>query len=828
MYKFLKKPVLNQSQPFNHKLVMPATCCTEWFKCHIFTIFIIGTFQQISWGQISGKVTNISGEPLPFSNVLLLNLIDSSLVKGTVADQTGRYQIEDVSQGDYMIQVSSVGYKPYFTGPVAINESKQSKEVENFTLKEDVQQLNDLVITEKKPLYEQKIDRLVVNVQSSITFSGNTALEVLQKSPGVRVNRQNNSISLNGKGGVVVMINNKITHLPIDAVVQMLDGMSSENIEKIELITTPPSKYDAEGTAGIIHIVMIENQDMGTNGSFGLTAGYKRAEMLGGNVSIFHRKNKIGFLFDYSINYDKPVQPSHSYRSLENDGIYWMMNTQSKRYASTIVQNLRAGVEYNLSDKTKANILLTGFSRNWQMDALTENSNQIGVDSTQVTTMKIKETNIWRGTTVNIGLDQQIGRNQSLSMDFDYIYYKNHNPSTYDNHTVYNQPYEPTESQINVGKETPLSIQVVKIDYSNHLSDNFNLEAGLKGTLSHFKNDVSVANFDQGQWEAVDSLTNIAYLDEKIFAAYISSNWKVTDDITINAGLRYEFTGTNLDTHEERSAVDRKLNNLFPTIFFQKKLNKTSNFQLSYTKRITRPTFNDMAPFVFFVDPYTFFAGNPNLLPAITDAYKADLNWQSMLLSIQYSDSKNEIANFQPKFNPENNIEILFSRNMDHLRTWNLTSSIPFSPSKWWDVQTNLSGNYQTLISDGESEVYHVASFTANIMNTFSLPKDFAIELTGFYQSKSLMGIWELLPMGSVNVGIQKKLKNDMGTLRLAGNNIFNTSNLRVSALTHHSGLNMDFDTRSISLTYTIGFGNHKLRKVNIKSGSEAEQRRIN
>jgi hypothetical protein len=243
-----------------------------------------------SFGQasIKGRVKDRQHD-LPFVTVLLLGP-DSALVKGIVADSNGEFTFENVVPGHYLVAPSMVGYARFFS-PISVAEKNIT--MPHIILEQSATELSEVVVQAEKPLFEQQIDRLVVNIQSSVTLSGNSILEVLQKSPGVVVNRQTNSIGMSGKTGVRIMINGKLMQLQPDVIVQMLEGMTASNVEKIELITTPPARYDAEGSAGIIHIVTKENTDLGTSGSFSLIAGAHWAETLGGNFNLSHRRHEI-------------------------------------------------------------------------------------------------------------------------------------------------------------------------------------------------------------------------------------------------------------------------------------------------------------------------------------------------------------------------------------------------------------------------------------------------------------------------------------------------------------------------------------------------------
>ena len=219
------------------------------------------------WGQsatISGTVQDARQQVASFANVLVLQANDSILVQGQLTNEKGVFLLEKGKAGQYLLTISMIGYQKHYS---TIKVDNEPITIGDITIEESSVVLNEAAIQAQRLLYEQKADRLVVNVQSSITAAGNSVVELLQKSPGVQVNKQNNTISLNGKSGVTVMINNKISRLPLDAVVQMLDGMSAANLGKVELITNPPAKNDAEGTAGIILFVMVENIDRGTNGT---------------------------------------------------------------------------------------------------------------------------------------------------------------------------------------------------------------------------------------------------------------------------------------------------------------------------------------------------------------------------------------------------------------------------------------------------------------------------------------------------------------------------------------------------------------------------------
>jgi len=781
-----------------------------------------------SFGQVSikGRIKD-QRQNLSFATVTLLNP-DSSILRTVTADGYGEFIFEKVAPGFYLVSSSVVGYSKFFSENISIGSNNII--LPDIILKEATTELNVVTVKAKKPLIEQKIDRLVVNVQSSITSSGNTVLDVLQKSPGIVVNRQNNTITMNGKSGVKIMINGKIIELPLDVVVQMLDGMSSSNVEKIELITAPPAKYDAEGNAGIIHIVMKGTSAFGTNGSFGATLGYRWAETLGGNFNLNHRGNKLAFFIDYSIlrNHNLHIFKMTN-ESLQN-GFAQAVKDHSDRENITTQQNLNAGIEWKFAKNSLLNLSFTGYRRNWDMNALANDVNRAAIDSTVITNMNIHESNIWQSATAGIGLQTKLNQQTELNFSADYLYYHNDNPSQYDNHLLFEQNNINEDSKIDLKKITPIRFVIANADYKHVYSPLFSIEAGIKGVTSSLNNNVLTQKLENNVWVTDPVFTSYSNLSEQIGAAYVSTKWNPGREWQVNTGLRYEYTHTSIGTPAQKDLVNRKYRNLFPNLSLKKDLDSKKDLQFSYSRRITRPTYNDIAPFVFFWGPTTFSAGNTTLLPAISDAFKVGYHVKRWIISLQFSHSKNEISFFQPETDSLANL-IYRSQNLKYLNTVGLVNSLSFNMAPWWEVQTNLAAQYliaQTMHLQNNARI-HNYGVNINVINSVKLPKDFAIEISGMYQSKTLWGISEFLAVGSLNAGIQKKLGK--GIFRLSIDDIFNTNNWKLKTNLPANNLNSyfdyDFHTRYARLTYTRSFGNNKLQTIKLKSGAEEEKARV-
>ena len=396
------------------------------------TGFCLFSTQQLkSQSLIHGIIKDANGKLLQFANVLLLKSSDSSLVKGMISDASGKYSFENIKNGKYLVTATFTGMNQAFTPIFEITPDKKEINTGILYLKNAGVQLKNVTVAVKKPMFEQKIDRMVINVKNSITDAGGTALDVLEKSPGVTVNRQNNTIAINGKNGVVVMINGKITYMPMDALVQLLAGISAGNIEKIELITTPPAKYDAEGNAGYINIVLINNPYTGFSGSYFLTAGYGKRELGAAGINFNYRSAKINLYGNYAFNYTHSIQTGTGFTQLTRGGNIIANTSFSNRDATRQVHNIRIGIDYQVDTATIIGALISGYNNHWSMIA--DNGATIQINNLVDTTINTvdNEINHWQNLMANLNFQHTFKPGKMLYFDANYIYYKDNNPNTY-------------------------------------------------------------------------------------------------------------------------------------------------------------------------------------------------------------------------------------------------------------------------------------------------------------------------------------------------------------------------------------------------------------
>ena len=800
-----------------------------------YLLFILLLFAEISFGQsrILGEAKNIDGNPLAFANVLLLKKADSTLVKGEIVPENGKFAFSNIKNGEYLLTVSMIGYQKVFSKAIKIdNISEQT--IEPLIAQTIESNLKEVLVSAKKPLFEQQVDRLVVNVASSITASGGNALEVLQRSPGITLDKQSSSLRMNGKGGVMVMINGKLTRLPMDAVLQLLEGISANNIEKIELISTPPASYDAEGDAGLINIITKRNLDFGTNGTFSGTLGQGWYFRPAASLALNYRSKNLNIYGDYSFSNNQNRGGWNAFTT--NDNYYNIFNI--RRDHSLPNHFAKIGFDYTLSKQTILSGLISVFNTHADVNSPSTSSNYVSSTNqtlTKTTDVEAFQGDTWKNLMMNVGLRHVFKNKNEWSIDIDKLYYHNNNPSN--NQFVINdlQLGSISHEQLKVEKYSPVNLWVLKTDYNTKINDKTMLNVGLKGSFTNLNNNMRLDRFREGKWSEDTRFTQRFDFNEDILASYANLSKTLNNKTKIQAGLRFEHTSTLAKDINDAVVVNRNYGKFFPTFLLSHKYSKVHTFNLSYNRRITRPSYKLLVPMTLFVDVNTLFSGNPYLLPTISD--NIQLNWvlkEKYSFSVRYNNDKNTMFQYQPKFNAITKELIYYTENMGKMETVAFTSSIPIKYTKWWQSQNNLTGYRQSLQTNFQETPLNRSLWNVqfNTSHTITLPRKITTELSYYYVSPNFFGIFKNLSRSEFVVGIQKVLPNNKGTLRFNVSDIFWTNQGRwkgaIPAKNFYQDVNFFSEPRVMRLTYNRSFGNQKVKANQIrKTGSEEERQRF-
>ncbi|MBK9737587.1 MAG: outer membrane beta-barrel protein [Saprospiraceae bacterium] len=779
--------------------------------------------------QIEGKIVDESSIPLGFANILLLQANDSMFIKGEIANDDGQYQFQNIPYGDYICEFRMVGYPNKHSPKFTLSAVSSVVSLGTTTMDESIT-LDGVEIVAKRAFLEQKIDRTIVNVSNSITNAGGNALEVLQRSPGIQINRLSRTISLVGKEGVVIMINGQISRIPADAVIQLLEGMNADNIDRIELIHTPPANFEAQGNAGIINIVLKSTGDEGLNGTYSLNIGRGRGDKYGGSFNFNYRKKIVNIFGGYDHKYNLNPQVFTNYRGISQGNDFLETDSRSERSRTpTTGQNIRLGIDFQLTKNTVLGVLTTMLDRNWYMEAINNASYYTNgsVDSRIV--MPNIETNHARSYTGNINLTHKFFGNQTINIDADLVSYKINKPSNYDINESNSAGIPESECTIRIDKKTPIKIGVVKMDYTWEVNKKIKFEAGAKYTTTGFDNNVIVdSSQTNNNWYNLKDYTNYSTLEENITGAYGTLSGKISDKTEYKGGLRYEYTNTNLSAIGQPNIVDRHYPSWFPSFFLNHKISDKNSINFSYSRRISRPGLMQMAAFLVFSDPTTLLGGNPAIQPSFTNALKLDLSHNSIRFGLSYSIEKSPIG-IVPTVNAITNRQINSWQNLIDTKVANANIYFPLHPTSWYDLTSNFFINSSSTNFKLEGKLFQIqnVNYGFNINNNIKLPKDFALEVTGNFNSPGYWGVAKSKANGTFNIGVQKSLGNKWGNLRLNVNDIFLSSNWylftnqpQVNLLVNSS---FRFAERVFMLSWTNTFGNTKLKSSRTRQTGSAE-----
>lgn len=791
------------------------------------------SFAQTKNGRVNGTVIDGNTKTIESATITLLNAKDSTMAKMSVADKTGKFSFDGIAPGIYLVSISAIGHEKGFSEIFEISAGHSNITLKTIELIPVAKTVGGVMVTSKKPLIEQKAGKTLINVDASPTNSGLTALELLEKSPGVSVDNDGN-ISLKGKQGVLILIDGKPTYMSGADLAALLKNMQSSSLEQIEIMTNPPAKYDAAGNSGIINIKTKKGIVKGMNGSanLGYTQGiYGRVN---GGVNLNYRNNKLNVFGGYNAGTWEGFNKLNIDRKLYENGVVARTVDQvSRPHFKGVYHNIKAGIDYNFSKRDVAGIVVnTNFNHG---DENPFSRTNIRDDVGNITSKLVSVgDNTRRSSNVSTNFNYKHtfdSTGREITADLDYVYYNN--KSNTELTTLSYDPDDIKKGDAILRGTIPSVINIYsgKIDYIHPFKSGIKLEAGLKTSFVNTDNRVGYLRSDNGLPWTEDQRSNHFIYKENINAAYAIFS-KSIKKWELSAGLRMENTIAKGHQLSNDSSFKRNYTNLFPNVGLSYAASDKHQFNLGYSRRISRPDYDDLNPFIFFLDSLTYGQGNPYLQPQFTNNIEFSHTFKKFLTTTLNYTVTNDIITELLKQNTEKNETYQTRENFSSMKQIGIALMANVPVKKWWNsnIYVNVFNNHYSGMYQAEPVDVQITSLMANMTNSFTLGKGWSAEVSGWYRTKGAEGLLVINDMGAVNTAISKQLFKKKATVKMGVRDVFYTQ--QFSGYAKYSDVDVDIsgrrDSRQFNMSFTYRFGKNNIApERKRRSGASDEQNRV-
>ena len=795
-------------------------------------ITVTNSFAQ-SKSTVNGSVKDNTGKELSSVTISLLKAQDSSLVKADVSDDKGRFDITAPGSGKFLLSFALVGHEKTFS-PVFDLQAGQAYNAGNIVMEPATKKLQDVTVTSRKPMIEIKADKTVFNVENSINATGSNALELLQKSPGIQVDN-NENISMKGKTGVKIYIDGKMTQLNSKDLAAYLKGINSNDVEAIEMISNPSAKYDASGNAGIINIRLKKNKKFGTNGS--VTAGLVQGVTPKGNgsVNLNYRDKKVNLFSNAGVNIGRYENTLDLYR-VQRDSIY---DQRSLNYSDNKNYSLKAGADYFMNSRSTLGALVTASYGNneWASTSTTD----VYYNPTKAFVKSLKASNSIPGdrTNLNANINYRYAdtAGKEINFDADYGLFRGTGKSYQPNY-YYDQSGNILSQVINRNNTpTDIDIYTAKIDVE---FPKWKGKLGYGAKMSYVKTTNTFDFFNEagGVITKIPSRSNSFDYTENVNAAYVNYQRQLSQKWSLQAGLRAEQTNSKgVLTRgdglvQADNTVKRHYFDLFPSAALTWTLNPKHTLNLTFSRRIDRPTYQDLNPFENKLDELTYEKGNAFLRPQYTNSIELTHTFMSMInTTFGYSHVKDYATQttdttFNATYIQQKNLAT------QDILSVNIGSPLPIK--KWWNGYVNLWFNYQLFKGKiGDNEIRRdIPMYGAYMQQSFMLGNDYSAELSGWFNGPSIWGAtFKTKSQGGLDIGFQKLFMQKKATIKISATDILKTAS-PWRAISDFGGLYLNgkggWESRTVRLSFTYRFGSNQVSGARQRqTGLESESKRI-
>ena len=799
------------------------------FFCSIFNV-------RAQHSTINGQIKGEAGNPISGATISIYRYPDSLLIKSIISDTLGNYQFGQINQGQYLISITLIGYLKKSSNTFLIIDN-QDVQQPMIILKLAEKKMQEVIVssTHQKPLIEVTADKTIFNVARSINATGSNGFELLQKSPGVTTDKDDN-ISLSGKNCVRVYVDGRPLQMEGTDLAIYLRSLNSSNIEAIEMINNPSAKYDASGNAGIINFKLKKNTNNGFNGSVSAGVNFGITPKTNAEQSINYRNKAVNIFSNYSYSLGNNENTFNLNRE-QNDTIYDQKNDQIIKGST---HNIKAGADFFISKKSTIGFIYTGnftdntiysYSRTPSISVKTGLIERI-LYAQNIIPGVIKNENI----NFNYGYADTLGH--EINIDIDHGVYNSRKTSFQPN--AYFSAYpEKLLYQTDYRNNTPINITIntQKIDYITPLK-KCKLSVGIKLSTVKTKNTFNLFTILNGVDKLDADRSNYFLYKENISAGYLSYFVSLSKKVNLQTGLRVENTLSNCllmrvnEIAHTGDEVSRNYTDFFPNIAFTYTANTNHLFNISYSRRIDRPNYSDLNPFETRVDELTFIKGNAYLRPQYTNAFTITHTFKSIFTTaLSYSHIK-DYSSFVID-STEITKNFISKMNLASQDVASINFSVPTDITPWWNLYAAINiYNNKYKANFGMSKLINidVISYTLNAQNTFKLGKGYTAELSAFYNAPSVSTATFLTKaMGNMDIGLQKKLFHDNGTVKLSCTDVLHT--LKWNAHSDYNGThilaNAHWESRKLRIYFSYRFGSTQIKQARQRNaGNEDEHLR--
>jgi hypothetical protein len=793
------------------------------------TLCIWALFLQVhlSGQRITGQIIDPTGAPAGFASVRLLLLADSSLVSGVSADSTGAFQLTAPRAGQYCIKAALLGFEDLYSGKIDLQPG-QPVTLPTIRLQTS-RTLQTVTVNGRKPLIENLPDKVVINIDGSALAAGNSALELLQRSPGVVVTPQDN-ILLNGKGSTAVMIDGRRVQMDPQQLAAFLKSIPGESIQRIDLIAHPSAKYEAEGLGGIIDIRLKKHLNRGFNGnlSLGNTQGIHRRLRAGVDLNL--RLDKLNLFANY--NYVDAAQSiEQSIDRLVGTKSFGQTNPKVDTWTS---HQFKTGADWAFDDRHTLGVFVLGNAYDNTTRAtsatLIRQAGAARIDSS----LQGSSINPERNTRLDYNLNYRFADTLGAewTFDADRIAFRMRGSNTLDNR-YFNDAYQPTGvDAIHSDLQTDVALWSLKTDWVKSRKNGLKTEAGARINWTATMNDIAGAtSMDNGAFVPAPGRTNRADFRERLAAAY-GNIGRQTGKWNWQAGLRIEhtdLTGASTDIAGTQTGIrDQHYTDLFPNAFAQYNLSANHQLGAYYGRRISRPAYQDLNPFIWQTDPYTSERGNPNLTPAYTQSLELKYTYrQAASLALGYAHTDHLVSTIARQTGDQVYTQ---PENLARQDNISLNLNVPTPIASWWEGYLWIGVWHNRFRSDLPEGLLDQRSFGGGswIGQQFKLPYGIQLDVSCWAQFPSIDGMVRNHGIWSLDLGLKKRLLQDKLTLKIGLNDVFKSQKWTESVDfgSVHGIKTNHWESQALAVSLSWNFGKSGQSRER-KSGAESENGRI-